>query len=88
TTTTTCPTTAPLTVNPPIKNQIREPIDRLENYILEYIHTHTQHIKKLAETKVQLAKVQLDEFKALEEFEQIATPAQWNMHLVLKPKIK
>ncbi|CAF4698177.1 unnamed protein product, partial [Rotaria sp. Silwood2] len=88
TTTTTSPTTAPSTVNPPIKNQIREPIDRLENYILEYIHTHTQHIKKLAETKVQLAKVQLDEFKALEEFEQIATPAQWNMHLVLKPKIK
>ncbi|CAF4469837.1 unnamed protein product [Rotaria sp. Silwood2] len=88
TTTTTSPTTAPSTVNPPIKNQIREPIDRLENYILEYIHTHSQHIKKFAETKVQLAKVQFDEFKALEEFEQIATPAQWNMHLVLKPKIK
>ncbi|CAF2906516.1 unnamed protein product [Rotaria sp. Silwood2] len=30
----------------------------------------------------------MDEFKALEDFEQIASPAQWNIHLILKPKIK
>ncbi|CAM4846981.1 unnamed protein product [Rotaria magnacalcarata] len=28
------------------------------------------------------------EFKALEDFEQIATPSQWNIHVLLKPKIK
>ncbi|CAF1666200.1 unnamed protein product [Rotaria magnacalcarata] len=28
------------------------------------------------------------EFKALEDFEQIATPSQWNIHVVLKPKMK
>ncbi|CAF4310077.1 unnamed protein product, partial [Rotaria magnacalcarata] len=27
-------------------------------------------------------------FKALEDFEQIATPSQWNIHVLLKPKIK
>ncbi|CAF1422265.1 unnamed protein product, partial [Rotaria sp. Silwood1] len=90
-TTVTSPTTAPTTTTTTttsLKNQIREPTERLENYILEYIYTYTQHVKKLAETKIQLAKAQLDEFKALEEFEQIATPAQWNIHLTLKPKIK
>ncbi|CAF5037176.1 unnamed protein product, partial [Rotaria sp. Silwood1] len=93
-TTVTSPTTAPTTTTTTtttttsLKNQIREPTERLENYILEYIYTYTQHVKKLAETKIQLAKAQLDEFKALEEFEQIATPVQWNIHLTLKPKIK
>ncbi|CAF5013744.1 unnamed protein product, partial [Rotaria sp. Silwood1] len=91
-TTVTSPTTAPMTTTTTtttsLKNQIREPTERLENYILEYIYTYTQHVKKLAETKIQLAKAQLDEFKALEEFEQIATPAQWNIHLTIKPKIK
>ncbi|CAF3804399.1 unnamed protein product [Rotaria sp. Silwood1] len=91
TATVTSPTTAPTTITTTttsLKNQIREPTERLENYILEYIYTYTQHVKKLAETKIQLAKAQLDEFKALEEFEQIATPAQWNIHLTIKPKIK
>ena len=30
----------------------------------------------------------MEEFKALEDFEQIATPGQWNLHLILKPKMK
>ncbi|CAF2099242.1 unnamed protein product [Rotaria magnacalcarata] len=30
----------------------------------------------------------MDEFKALEDFEQIATPSQWNIHLMIKPKVK
>ncbi|CAF4380331.1 unnamed protein product, partial [Rotaria magnacalcarata] len=41
-----------------------------------------------AETRVQLAKAQMAEFKALEDFEQIATPSQWNIHVLLKPKMK
>ncbi|CAF5216877.1 unnamed protein product, partial [Rotaria magnacalcarata] len=71
-----------------IKNHIREPVDRIEKYILDYIHFCTQHVKKMAQTRIQLAKAQMDEFKTLEDFEQIATPAQWNIHLILKPKIK
>ncbi|CAF2028125.1 unnamed protein product [Rotaria magnacalcarata] len=71
-----------------IKNHIREPVDRIEKYILDYIHFCTQHVKKMAQTRIQLAKAQMDEFKALEDFEQITTPAQWNIHLILKPKIK
>ena len=30
----------------------------------------------------------MEEFKALEDFQQVASPLQWNMHLVLKPKMK
>ena len=30
----------------------------------------------------------MEEFKALEDFEQTATPLQWNIHLMLKPKMK
>ncbi|CAF4583394.1 unnamed protein product [Rotaria magnacalcarata] len=42
----------------------------------------------MAENRIQLAKAQMAEFKALEDFEQIATPSQWNIHLMLKPKVK
>ncbi|CAF5119257.1 unnamed protein product, partial [Rotaria sp. Silwood1] len=42
----------------------------------------------MAQSRIQLAKVQMEEYKALEDFEQIASPAQWSIHLVLKPKIK
>ncbi|CAF5182464.1 unnamed protein product, partial [Rotaria magnacalcarata] len=60
------------------KSAHRDPVDRLEKHILDYIHHCTQHVKKVAETRVQLAKAQMAEFKALEDFEQIATPSQWN----------
>ncbi|CAF1260607.1 unnamed protein product [Rotaria sordida] len=85
---TTTPTSTAATATNTLKNQVREPIEQLEKYILKYIYTYTQHVKKMAENKIQLAKAQLDEFKALEEFEQIATPSQWNIHLALKPRIK
>ncbi|CAF4151643.1 unnamed protein product, partial [Rotaria magnacalcarata] len=71
-----------------VKSAHRDPVDRLEKHILDYIHHCTQHVKKVAETRVQLAKAQMAEFKALEDFEQIATPSQWNIHVLLKPKIK
>jgi hypothetical protein len=82
---TTITTTAGSTT---IKSVYRDPVDRLEKHILDYIHHCTKHVKKVAETRIQLAKAQMDEFKALEDFEQIATPSQWNIHLMLKPKVK
>ncbi|CAF4115744.1 unnamed protein product [Rotaria sordida] len=42
----------------------------------------------MAQSRIQLAKAQMEEYKALEDFEQIATPAQWNTHFLLKPKMK
>ena len=69
-------------------SRTRDPIDRIERAILKYIQHCTQHVKKLAENKIQLAKAQIEEFKSLQDFEQIATPLQWNIHLTLKPKMK
>ncbi|CAF3415897.1 unnamed protein product [Rotaria socialis] len=89
TTTTTqvrSPTT--MTASTITKVQSLDPVERLENHILEYIHHCTLHVKKMAENRIQLAKAQMAEFKALEDFEQIATPSQWNIHLMLKPKVK
>ncbi|CAF3868665.1 unnamed protein product, partial [Rotaria sordida] len=76
---------APVTT---VKNYVREPVERIEKYILECIHFCTQHVKKMAQSRIQLAKAQMEEYKALEDFEQIATPAQWNTHFLLKPKMK
>jgi len=69
-------------------DRARGETDKLETAILKYIQHCTQHVKKSAEARIQLAKAQMDEYKALEDFEQIATPAQWNIHLTLKTKIK
>ncbi|CAF4649402.1 unnamed protein product [Rotaria sp. Silwood2] len=80
----TAPTPTP-TLTP---ERVRSETHRLEEGILKYIQNCTQHVKKSAENRIKLAKVQMDEFKALEDFEQIATPAQWNLHLILKPKMK
>ncbi|CAF4025044.1 unnamed protein product [Rotaria sordida] len=54
----------------------------------DYHYKCTQHVKKLAENRIQLAKAQKEEYKALEDFQQVATPIHWNIHLILKPKIK
>ena len=74
----------------PLNNQARnrDPVDRIEKIILRYIHQCTQHVKKISENKVKLARAQMEEYKALQDFEQIATPLQWNVHLTLKPKMK
>ena len=66
----------------------RDPVDRIEKHILEYIHHCTQHVKKRAQSRIELAKSQLDEYKAFEDFEHIATPSQWKIHVLLKPKMK
>jgi hypothetical protein len=41
----------------------------------------------MAETRVQLSNAQMQEFKALEDFEQVNTLLQWNIHLTLLPEI-
>ncbi|CAF4678970.1 unnamed protein product, partial [Rotaria socialis] len=69
-------------------NRTRDPADRLEKFILKYIHNCTQHVKRMAENKILLARAEMEEYKALEHFEQIASPTQWNAHLFLKPKMK
>ena len=83
TTTTTATTTTSNTNRSP-----RDPVDRIEKAIVKYLQHCTQHVKKMAESKIQLAKAQMEEFKALEDFQQIATPLQWNIHLTLKTKLK
>ncbi|CAF4700914.1 unnamed protein product [Rotaria sp. Silwood2] len=55
-------------------NRTRDPADRLEKIILKYIHYCTQHVKKMAEQKIQLARAEIEEYKALASFEQIANP--------------
>ncbi|CAF3917583.1 unnamed protein product [Rotaria sordida] len=67
---------------------IHNKVDELEKLIFQYLKHCTQHVKKMHETRIQVAKIQMDEFKALEDFEQIATPSQWNIHLILKLKMK
>jgi hypothetical protein len=42
----------------------------------------------MTDNRIQLCKAQSEEFKALEDFKQIASPAQWNIHYVLKSKVK
>ena len=60
----------------------------LKKHLLEYIHHCTQHVKKRAQSRIELAKIQLNEYKAFEDFEHIATPSQWEIHVLLKPKMK
>ncbi|CAF1334283.1 unnamed protein product [Rotaria sordida] len=79
---------SPATTMSAIKNQTREPVDRLEKHILDYLHKCTQHVKKLTENRIQLAKAQMAEYKALEDFQQITTTIHWNLHSTLKSKIK
>ncbi|CAF5016321.1 unnamed protein product, partial [Rotaria socialis] len=86
TTTTQIRSSTTMTASAITKVQNRDPVERLEKHILEYIHHCTLHVKKMAENRIQLAKAQMAEFKALEAFKQIATPSQWNIHLMLKPK--
>ena len=40
----------------------------------------------MTENKIQLAKVQMEEFKVLQDFEQIATSSQWNLHFDVETK--
>ncbi|CAF5050036.1 unnamed protein product, partial [Rotaria sp. Silwood1] len=86
TTTTTAPSA--ITTSNVYKDPVRETVDRIESQILDYIYKNTSHVKKMFLSRIQLAKAEMEEFKALEDFEQAATPSQWNIHLMLKSKVK
>ena len=66
----------------------RDPVHRIEKHLLEYIHHCTQHVKKREQSRIELAKIQLNEYKAFGDFEHIATPSQWEIHVLFKPKMK
>ena len=66
----------------------RDLADRIEKHLLQYIHHCTQHVKKRAQSRIELAKIQLNEYKAFEDFEHIVTPSQWEIYVLLKPKMK
>ncbi|CAF3612119.1 unnamed protein product [Rotaria socialis] len=38
--------------------------------------------------RIQLDKAEMEELKALGDFEQVTIPSQWNIHLMLKSKVK
>ncbi|CAF1440945.1 unnamed protein product [Rotaria magnacalcarata] len=69
-------------------NRTREPTDRLEKIILKYIQNCTQHVRQKAENRILLVKAEMEEYKALQVFEQLATPLQWSTHLIFKSKMK
>ncbi|CAF4604289.1 unnamed protein product, partial [Rotaria socialis] len=81
----TSTTSAATTANP---SRTREPAERLEKFILKYIQNCTQHVKRMADNRILLARVEMEEYNALELFKQIASPTQWNAHLFLKSKMK
>ncbi|CAF3452874.1 unnamed protein product [Rotaria socialis] len=63
-------------------------IESIEKQILEYISQCTPYVKKMFQGRIELAKVEIEEYKALTDFNQIATPAQFNFHFVLESKVK
>ena len=69
-------------------SKVRDIADRLEKVFLKYINHCTKHVKSATETKVKLARAELDEYRALKAFEQVASPAQWSTHSLLKNKMK
>ncbi|CAF5187161.1 unnamed protein product, partial [Rotaria magnacalcarata] len=48
----------------------------------------TTNSNRTREPADRLEKAEMEEYKALEHFEQIASPTQWNAHLFLKSKMK
>ena len=71
-----------------IRVSSRDSVDRIEKRLLEYIYHCAQHVRKRAQSRIELAKAQLDEYKAFRDFEHIATPSQCEIHVLLKPRMK
>lgn len=63
-------------------------IEQFDNSIKNYIKDCTKHVKNMIETRIQLAKVEMEEYNALTDFQKSADPLHWHIHLSLKPKIK
>ena len=63
-------------------------ITQIDNSVKAYIKDCTKHVKIMTDNRVQLAKSELAEYKASNEFKNSADPLHWQIHLTLKPKIK
>ena len=53
-----------------------------------YIETNIQHIKNMAENRVNLTKLEMNEYKSFEDFKQIATPNQMCIHEIIRKTLK
>jgi len=60
----------------------------LEKLLTDYIEENIQHIKEMAENRVNIAKLEMDEYKSFEDFKQIATPNQICIHEIIRSKLK
>ena len=60
----------------------------LEESLINYIEENIQHIKDIADNRVNIAKLELDEFNAFNNFKNIATPNQKYIHRLLSTKTK
>ncbi|CAF3147175.1 unnamed protein product [Rotaria sp. Silwood2] len=70
------------------QKDVENDIKKVENLIANYIKHCIQHVKKMCESRTELAIAQMNEYKAFEEFRLIANPTQFSTHLVMKQKIK
>lgn len=61
-------------------------ITQIDNSVKAYIKDCTKHVKNMIDNRVQLAKAEMAEYKALKEFENSAYPLHWQTHLTLKTK--
>ncbi|CAF5166655.1 unnamed protein product, partial [Rotaria magnacalcarata] len=57
-----------LTTTNTYKDPVRATVDKIGQQLLEYIYKNTLHVKKMFLGRIQLAKAELEEYRALEEF--------------------
>ncbi|CAF4547627.1 unnamed protein product, partial [Rotaria socialis] len=88
TSSTTESTTSKITATSLAPDRIRDKVDQVEKVIYKYLYHCTEHVKMSIENRIRLAKAQLDEFKALEDFQLASTPNHRIIHFVLKSKVK
>ncbi|CAF4403776.1 unnamed protein product, partial [Rotaria sordida] len=61
-------------------------IDQFGKLLSNYIEDCIQHLKKMCDRRILLAKARMEEYKALEDFEKVSTASHKIIHLVVKKK--
>ncbi|CAF1366856.1 unnamed protein product, partial [Adineta steineri] len=62
--------------------------DRMEKELSDYIHSHTKHVKKNCDTRLEIANTEKEEYEAYKNFKTMAEKKSiWNFHLLLKSKL-
>ncbi|CAF1326714.1 unnamed protein product, partial [Adineta steineri] len=62
--------------------------DKMEKELSDYIHSHTKHIKKNCDTRLEIANTEKEEYEAYKNFKNMAEKKPiWNFHLLLKSKL-